>query len=133
MRLLFNDLVGAGEDRWRDCQPERLRSFEIDHQLEGRRLRNRQIGRLGTLQNSPGVNAGLAKESVGVGAIAHQAAGRYKYRVPIDRRNGVLRCQGHELRAPAGEERIGRDEEPAGLQLLDGRKGGIDLGFGAGL
>jgi hypothetical protein len=37
------------------------------------------------------------------------------------------------LRAPAGEERIGRDEEPAGLQLLDGRKGGIDLGFGAGL
>jgi hypothetical protein len=36
------------------------------------------------------------------------------------------------LRGPSEEERIGRDEEPAGLQLLDGGKGGIDLGFGAG-
>ena len=35
---LFDDLVGAGEDRWRDCQAERLGGLQVDHQLESRRL-----------------------------------------------------------------------------------------------
>jgi hypothetical protein len=38
MRLLFDDLVGAGEDRWRHGEAERLGSFEVDDQLERRRL-----------------------------------------------------------------------------------------------
>jgi len=48
---LFDDLLGAGEDRWRDRQAERLGGIEIDHQLEGRRLLDRQIGRLRALQD----------------------------------------------------------------------------------
>ena len=133
MRLLFDDLVGAGENRWRDRQPERLRGLEINDQLEVRWLQNRQIGWLGPLQNPSGVNAGLAIESVGVGAIADQAACCNEYRVPIDRRNSVSLCQRHELGAAAGLERIGGDEKRAGLQLLEGGKGGVNLGFGRGL
>ena len=30
----LDDLVGAREQRWRNCQAERLRGLEIDHQLE---------------------------------------------------------------------------------------------------
>jgi hypothetical protein len=30
----FDHLVGAGEDRWRDDEPERLRGIEVDHQIE---------------------------------------------------------------------------------------------------
>jgi hypothetical protein len=38
--LLFNHLVGAGEQRLRHGEAQRLRGLEIDHQLElGRRLR----------------------------------------------------------------------------------------------
>ena len=40
--------------------------------------------------------------------------------------------QRHELLVPAVEERLGADEERAGLQLDDGREGGVDLAFGAG-
>ena len=45
----------------------------------------------------------------------------------------MARCQRHELLAPAGEERIGADDERAGLQLDEGGEGGVDLAFGAGL
>ena len=48
---LLDDLVGAGEDRGRDGQAERRGGFEIDDQLEGRRLLDRQIGGLDALEN----------------------------------------------------------------------------------
>jgi hypothetical protein len=38
-RSLFDHVVGAGEERWRDSEPERLGSLQVDNQLElGRRL-----------------------------------------------------------------------------------------------
>ena len=45
MRLLFDDLVSAGEDRRRDGEAERLGGLEIDDELTGRRLLHGQIAR----------------------------------------------------------------------------------------
>src|SRR5437764_731539 len=56
----FNDLGGAGEDRWRDGEAEFLRGLQIDDQLEFRRLLNWQIRRLLPLEDPSGVNADLA-------------------------------------------------------------------------
>jgi hypothetical protein len=50
---LLDDLVGAGEDRWRDGQAERSGGLEIDDQLESGRLLDRQIGRLLALEDDP--------------------------------------------------------------------------------
>ena len=50
-RLSLNNLVGAGEDRGRHDEAERLRGLEIDHQLEIGRLLDRQIGRLGAVED----------------------------------------------------------------------------------
>ena len=47
----FDDLVGAREARWRDREAERLGSVEVDDQLEGRGLLDRQIGRFGAGEN----------------------------------------------------------------------------------
>ena len=58
--VLFDQLVGAQEEGLRDRQPERLGGLEIDDQLELRRLLDRKIGRLGTLQDSVDVGGGAA-------------------------------------------------------------------------
>jgi len=42
----LDNLVGAGEDRRRTVRPSALAVLRFDDQLEGRRLLDRQIGRL---------------------------------------------------------------------------------------
>src|SRR5271165_1702060 len=66
----FDDLVGAGEDRLRHGEAERLGGVEIDDQLECRRLLDRQIGRLGALEDLSSINAELAIHVGEAGPIA---------------------------------------------------------------
>ena len=56
---LFDHLVGAGEDRLRDCEAERSGSLEIDDQLKPGWLLDRQIGGAGTLEYLVDVLCGL--------------------------------------------------------------------------
>ena len=51
---LFDDLVGAGEDRRWDRQTERVSGFAVDDQLEICRLHDGQIGRLGAVKDFAG-------------------------------------------------------------------------------
>ena len=133
MRLLFDDLVSAGEDRRRDGEAERLGGLEIDDQLEGRWLLDRQIGWLGALQDPSGVNAGLVSDGYVVNSIANQAADRDEWRMRIYCRNGMALCQRDDLLASARDEPIGVDDEPAYMQLDERREGCVDFGFGARL
>src|SRR5262245_9300247 len=62
---LYN-LVGAGEQRWRQRKAECLCRLEVDHQLElGWRL-HREVGRLFALEDAVDVGGGTP---VGVGSV----------------------------------------------------------------
>jgi hypothetical protein len=83
-------------------ESERLGGLEIDDQLELARLLDRQIGRLGAVEDLPGVNADLAIDSRDARSITDQAAIRDELAPHRDRRNGV--AQGRELVEPISEE-----------------------------
>ena len=72
---LLDDLVSAGEDRWRHGQAECLCGVKIDDQFEIGRLLDRQIGRLVALQDPSGVGAHDAIGAREDRSIADQAAG----------------------------------------------------------
>jgi len=57
---LFYDLIDAGKDRGWDCQPQRVRGFAIDDELEPGRLLDRQINRLRALENAADKIGGAA-------------------------------------------------------------------------
>src|SRR5260370_10838853 len=126
---LFDHLVGLRQERARHGEPERLGGLEVDHQFEFGRLLDRQIGRLGAVEDLSGVNADLAIDRSEARSIADQAAGSGEFSPLVRRRNGMARCQRYELLAPAVEERIGGDDERAGMQLDEGCEGGVDLAF----
>jgi len=67
--------VGASEDRRGNCQPKRLRGLEIDDQFEFGRLHDRQIGRLGAVEDFAGVKAQLAKHVLEVRTVAASPPG----------------------------------------------------------
>ena len=86
IRHLFDHLVGAGEQRWRHFEAERLSSFQIDDQFEARWLLHWQIGGIVAAENAAGVNADLAIYVRNADTVAYQAACRSKFAKMVDSR-----------------------------------------------
>jgi hypothetical protein len=57
---LFDHLVGAGDERRRHVETDRLGCLQVDDELELHCPQNRQVGRLLAFENAAGVNAELA-------------------------------------------------------------------------
>src|SRR5262249_43265293 len=105
---LFDHLVGEGEQLVRHREPERLRSFQVDHQLEPSRLHDWQIAGLGALQNLVDKRSGVAGSLGLVDAVTHEAAGFDSSTVVEYRR------QSRSERLPQDRAAL-IDEQPPGL------------------
>src|SRR5262245_134597 len=86
----FDHLVGAGENRVWHGQAEGLGGLEIDDELEPGRQLDRQLARLGTLEDAIDIG-GRTPVAVGeVLAVADQSSGLYVLPEREDRRQPVL-------------------------------------------
>jgi hypothetical protein len=70
----FDHLVGAGLQRQRHDEPERLGGLNVDHQLELGRQDDRQIASPIALEYSSDIDAGLAIGIRSARSVAEQAA-----------------------------------------------------------
>jgi hypothetical protein len=71
---LFDHLVGGRQNRRRNCKTQRLCGFEIDHQIEFRRLLNRQISRLGSSRDEIDVLCGTTLHHGEAWSVGQQSA-----------------------------------------------------------
>src|ERR1700730_1592810 len=116
---LLDNLVGAGEQRRRHVDAERLGGYKIDDHFESRRLHHWKVGGLLALNDAAGIEADLA---IGIGqarSVSHQTTGRDRFPKWIDRGNAVARCQCAQLLALDDEEWIRGDKERIGALLAN--------------
>src|SRR5262249_18307763 len=108
---------------------ERLGGFQIDRQLEFAGLHDRQLGRLGAAEDTPGIQTDLATDFGPAGAVAHQSAGGGEPPPPVGGRDAVAGGQGPRRPAQNLEQGAGAEDDGTGLALNHGRESCIDLGF----
>ena len=75
---LFNNLVGAGEQRLRHGEPEGLGGLEVDGEIEFGRILNWQIGWALAFENTSDVLCRLADQFGKIYAISNEAARFHK-------------------------------------------------------
>src|SRR6516225_3168988 len=129
----FDHLVGAREQRCWHIETKRLRSLQVDDELEFGRLNDRQVRRLGSLEDATGVNRRLPSLLPDVGSIAHQPACHRELTKSIARRDGIsCRQRDNAIARGAEKERIALNEEHAAWSLGNVPKDHLQLAFAAG-
>src|SRR6266487_3154764 len=126
-------LIGAGEQRRWHPEAKRPRGVEVDQQLELGRLQDRKVGRLGTLEDTRGIEPDLAASISEVGSVAHQPAGFDKNALRIGCRNRVAYRQNGKLHAPRSVESASCDKQRVDFLAREALKGCVDLAASGGL
>src|SRR5262245_1284587 len=110
-------------------EAEGLRGLEVDHQLERGRLHDRQVSRLGAVEDLRGVGADLTIRGRNAGAVADQGACQGEFAPCGDEGKRMAGCQREDLIAPAGEKDIAVDEQRSGPLASKARGHRLEIAF----
>src|SRR5262245_45522893 len=130
---LLDHLVGDGDQRWWYRQAEHPGGFGVDHQLELRGLHDRQVGRLGTLEDPANVQTHLLPCISIVRPITDQTSDIDMLPLCIDGGYRMVGGQLCQLDTPAIEEGTWTDKERIGPIAHHGGEGRIDVAAGTGI
>src|SRR5205807_1216629 len=72
----FDDPIGEREKARRDGEADRPGDAEVEREVEFGQTADRQLGRIGALEDEPGVAAGLVRSLRHADAVGQEAAGR---------------------------------------------------------
>jgi hypothetical protein len=104
----------------------------VDDQLELARLYDRQVRRLGVLEDAAGIDANLTKRFRNVDSVAHQPTDFDSFTQRVGRRDLVERRQVDQLDTPAGEKCVIANEQGVRPLAHESCEGRFDLRTGAG-
>jgi hypothetical protein len=85
LQALFDHLVGAGKQRRRKFEAQRLRGLEIDHQLILCWCLHRKVGRLLAFEDAIDVSSGAPVLVNPIRSLGDQAAASDEVTVAVDR------------------------------------------------
>lgn len=127
---MFDDVVGAAEQRCGNLDAELLGCLEIDHEIEPPRLHDRQLGRLFSLENASDIDAGLPPCVRKIGAVAEETASSDVNAPDADRRYPVFEAlYDVEVLAVETEQGIGAGEKGVHLQPAHRGEGLVEIAF----
>src|SRR3984893_3771192 len=124
---LLDDLVGDRYQVVRDHQPKRLRGFEIDQKLEFRRLFDRNVGGLGTLQDLVNNLGSPTEHLLPVWFECQQPSFPNILFQAVQGGDPIVQREIDDLPALRVEEEIGNYEEHVGLVLQNRGERGRDV------
>src|SRR3954447_10816031 len=123
---LFDHLVGAHEQRLRDCETKRISGPQIEGQFEPRRLLYWQICRLDAFKDFVDIAGGTPEHVDRIGAIRHQSPDMDDQFIVVTCGDAVLGRQFHEVPARPDEKWVGHYDNSSTVlpgQLVEaGRK-----------
>src|SRR5882672_2153065 len=90
----LDDSIRSSQQRVRDRKAERFRGPSVDHELELLRPLDRQVGRLGAVQDLSDVGATAAESLTQIRSIRQQAAGFGELAKERHRRQALLAGEG---------------------------------------
>src|SRR5262249_49161367 len=122
-----DDLVGAGKDRWRHGQAERLGGLEVQDHLELGRELHRKIARLLAAKNAIGISGGATTVVRYVGSVGEQTAVFGKVRAGGNRRYVVPGRRRYDRGAMHEHEQIRHDDKAASRLTPKTDDGRFDL------
>ena len=111
LSILFDNLVGSGEQCRRHSEAEHPGRWNVNDQLELGRLHDRQIRRFRTLENAAGVNADVVIRIPQTCAVGHQSADFGMVAVLVYCGNRVACRQLSQLDPPVEQEGCAADDE----------------------